>query len=174
MSALPHYGPPGLSWQDPNLKSDSTAPYPAQGLAHRMVPIEGNKLRTCALCSLNKIKTRSGWGVYTRHKCEACTVPLCKGKRDCFQAFHKVFGYKYEVSDISKPLTNSRSVRHSVTIPPSPEQDRLGGGVNQYKPAQYSYESCPPRSDHGHNSGTPMLSRTDLYGHEPKYESGGQ
>lgn len=127
-SSLPHIGSQSIvpSWQDPYVKSElgtsSSAPQPTEGGAHRMVSIEGNKLRACALCSLYKIKTRSGWGVYTRHKCEACTVPLCKGKRDCFQQFHRVFGYRYDASkkgpayvgqDLSSPA-KSRIDQHSL------------------------------------------------------------
>ncbi|OWF43272.1 hypothetical protein KP79_PYT18778 [Mizuhopecten yessoensis] len=183
LTALPQYGIPGLmpSWQDPNVKSEiscgSTAQYPSRGLSHRMVPIEGNKLRACALCSLNKIKTRSGWGVYTRHKCEACTVPLCKGKRDCFQAFHRVFGYKYDVTgqtqkvqDISKlsriePMSHTSSSAMPSTS--TAEQDRQDH-VQLYKSSssQYSNEYRSPGTDqYGHDSGNVAMqvSRIDEY-----------
>lgn len=55
---------------------------------HKLVSTEGKKLRGCAYCNFYKVKTKSGWGVYTRHKCEACDVPLCKKVRPCFYLYH--------------------------------------------------------------------------------------
>ncbi|XP_060086262.1 uncharacterized protein LOC132565628 isoform X5 [Ylistrum balloti] len=182
MTALPHYGVPGLmpSWQDPNVKSEmssgSAAPNPSKGLTHRMVSIEGNKLRTCALCSLNKIKTRSGWGVYTRHKCEACTVPLCKGKRDCFQAFHRVFGYKYEMSglaqqtqDINSPFKMSRKEAIRTSSIPSTHmtEDRQDANLVQFKSSQYNYEL--PKTDQ-----YTQESSSSVAMHQPRSDQFGQ
>ncbi|XP_021368170.1 uncharacterized protein LOC110459950 isoform X13 [Mizuhopecten yessoensis] len=62
-----------------------------QGLTHRMIHTEYKKLRLCVFCSLNKVKTKSGWYVYTTHKCEACDVPLCQS-RNCFVTYHKYMG----------------------------------------------------------------------------------
>ncbi|XP_060086265.1 uncharacterized protein LOC132565628 isoform X8 [Ylistrum balloti] len=68
-----------------------TGPDVPQGLTHRMIHTEGKKLRLCVYCSLNKVKTKSGWYVYTTHKCEACDVPLCQS-RNCFVTYHKYMG----------------------------------------------------------------------------------
>lgn len=62
------------------------------GSQHRLVHSDGNKLKTCAFCSINKVRTKSGWYVYTTFRCEACDVPLCKGVRDCFTQYHKYIG----------------------------------------------------------------------------------
>lgn len=56
---------------------------------HRLIPTEGSKLKHCVYCQFHKVKTKSGWRVSCRHKCEACDVPLCKEVRDCFQLYHQ-------------------------------------------------------------------------------------
>lgn len=62
----------------------------APNISHKLVSTEGKKLRGCAYCNYYKVKTKSGWGVYTRHKCEACNVPLCKKVRPCFFLYHEM------------------------------------------------------------------------------------
>lgn len=49
----------------------------------------GNKPRLCALCQMNKVKTRSGWKAYTRFHCAVCEINLCTGERGCFVTYHK-------------------------------------------------------------------------------------
>jgi len=60
-------------------------------MMHRLVSTENNKLKKCAYCRFYKVKTKSGWRVATRHMCEACRVPLCKEKRDCFLNYHSMY-----------------------------------------------------------------------------------
>ena len=55
---------------------------------HRIIQTEGSKYKPCVLCQINKVKTKSGWYVYTYYRCEQCDVPLCKG-RGCFIQYHK-------------------------------------------------------------------------------------
>lgn len=86
--------------------------------SHRMVPTEENKLRACTFCSYYKIKTKSGWGVYTRHRCLVCNVPLCKGKRDCFQMFHKLM-FDPTIS-LTKQIETNSGPDTSHTEPPPP------------------------------------------------------
>ena len=61
---------------------------------HRLVPNKANSCRKmCVFCQLNKTKTKSGWLVYSRCKCDVCDVALCKRERGCFQNYHNlVFG----------------------------------------------------------------------------------
>ncbi|XP_033752942.1 uncharacterized protein LOC117336489 isoform X13 [Pecten maximus] len=80
--------PPYMQTVSGMFSTESSVP---QGLAHRMIHTEGKKLRLCVYCSLNKVKTKSGWYVYTTHKCEACDVPLCQS-RNCFITYHKYMG----------------------------------------------------------------------------------
>ncbi|XP_060086303.1 uncharacterized protein LOC132565634 isoform X19 [Ylistrum balloti] len=54
---------------------------------HKLVATENNKLKNCLYCQYHKVTTKSGWRVSTRHKCEACDVALCKGRR-CFELYH--------------------------------------------------------------------------------------
>ncbi|XP_060086291.1 uncharacterized protein LOC132565634 isoform X8 [Ylistrum balloti] len=61
------------------------------GLVHRAVRRENNKRAQCYYCRKNKLKTKSGWVVFTRMECSECAVPLCignKSDRNCFELFH--------------------------------------------------------------------------------------
>lgn len=57
---------------------------------HRLVHTFEYKSKHCLYCQICKIKTKSGWRPTTRHRCEACEVPLCKGERGCFYLYHKM------------------------------------------------------------------------------------
>jgi hypothetical protein len=54
---------------------------------HELVPIGTNK--PCAYCEFQKRRTKSGWYVYSRFRCNKCGVALCKGKRGCFIRYHQ-------------------------------------------------------------------------------------
>ena len=59
---------------------------------HRIVPNEGHKQRKCRQCQKNRRRTKSGWRVATRFRCETCNVPLCRdetSERDCFRQYHE-------------------------------------------------------------------------------------
>ncbi|XP_021368231.1 uncharacterized protein LOC110459972 isoform X4 [Mizuhopecten yessoensis] len=61
------------------------------GLVHRAVRRANNKRAQCHYCRKNKLKTKSGWVVFTRMECSECAVPLCignKSDRNCFELFH--------------------------------------------------------------------------------------
>ncbi|XP_033753413.1 uncharacterized protein LOC117336857 isoform X4 [Pecten maximus] len=61
------------------------------GLVHRAVRRANNKRAQCYYCRKNKLKTKSGWVVFTRMECSECAVPLCignKSDRNCFELFH--------------------------------------------------------------------------------------
>ncbi|XP_069132971.1 serine-rich adhesin for platelets-like isoform X17 [Argopecten irradians] len=59
---------------------------------HKIVRNTGTKYKTCVFCQMKGVKTKSGWYSYTYHKCEACDVSLCKGKRNCFEEYHRAIG----------------------------------------------------------------------------------
>ena len=56
---------------------------------HFLVPTENWKTQNCFYCSHNNIKTKSGWTVTTKSKCNYCQVPLCR-HRGCFVNYHKM------------------------------------------------------------------------------------
>lgn len=64
--------------------------------AHRLVSTDERKLRPCYYCSLTKVKTKSGWRKYTRHKCELCNIPFCKRQQGCFYLYHRALEIFYE------------------------------------------------------------------------------
>lgn len=70
------------------------------GGAHKLVHNDAKKHKPCGYCVMNKIKTKSGWYAYTTYKCDVCEVPLCRGKRDCFNLYHA------QLKQISIPETN--------------------------------------------------------------------
>lgn len=54
------------------------------------------KQKICAFCKANKLTTSSGRVILTRHKCDMCNVPLCKGRdsvRPCFYLYHSALFY---------------------------------------------------------------------------------
>lgn len=78
------------------------------GHDHRLVHLRGVR-KMCVYCQLHKIKTKSGWWVYTRYKCDMCDAPLCTttSERDCFELYHKMMSGITTSSDnpsISSPL----------------------------------------------------------------------
>lgn len=57
---------------------------------HRPVRMPGkNNYKVCSLCYSNKIRTKSGYYVYSYYKCSVCDVPLCIGRRKCFLEYHR-------------------------------------------------------------------------------------
>lgn len=61
---------------------------------HLLIPFSDDtrKQVKCFFCKVNRLKTKSGWPVLTRHKCQKCGVPLCKGQekeRPCHYLYHR-------------------------------------------------------------------------------------
>lgn len=57
---------------------------------HKPIRMPGkNNYKVCSLCYRNKIRTKSGYYVYSYYKCSVCDVPLCIGRRKCFLEYHK-------------------------------------------------------------------------------------
>ncbi|XP_060086302.1 uncharacterized protein LOC132565634 isoform X18 [Ylistrum balloti] len=92
---LPHHFPNVYSKES---GSDYPKPFPPLGKdnpgsgEHKIVRNTGTKYKTCVFCQMKGVKTKSGWYSYTYHKCEACDVSLCKGKRNCFEEYHRAIG----------------------------------------------------------------------------------
>ena len=74
--------------------------------AHRLVSTDERKLRPCYYCSLTKVKTKSGWRKYTRHKCELCNIPFCKRQQGCFYLYHRALEIFNEEEAIAEPKEN--------------------------------------------------------------------
>lgn len=55
---------------------------------HSCVPSDNYRTTNCLYCKQMNVRTKAGWNVTTRHRCNVCKVPLC-GKRGCFTMFHK-------------------------------------------------------------------------------------
>ncbi|XP_033753424.1 uncharacterized protein LOC117336857 isoform X14 [Pecten maximus] len=95
--------PANMPHRFPNMYSKETGidfpkPFPQIGKddpgsgEHKIVRNTGTKYKTCVFCQMKGVKTKSGWYSYTYHKCEACDVSLCKGKRNCFEEYHRAIG----------------------------------------------------------------------------------
>lgn len=62
---------------------------------HKIIPNEGHKQKKCKQCQRSKRKTKSGWQVASRFRCEICNVSLCRddsSKRGCFRQYHEELG----------------------------------------------------------------------------------
>ncbi|XP_060086276.1 uncharacterized protein LOC132565629 isoform X6 [Ylistrum balloti] len=84
------------------------------GHHHRLAHLQGLR-KLCVYCQFNKIKTKSGWWIYTRYKCDGCEVPLCNttSERDCFMLYHNLMygGSNVEGSKVGQasPLIETRT-----------------------------------------------------------------
>ncbi|XP_052703511.1 uncharacterized protein LOC128179868 isoform X3 [Crassostrea angulata] len=115
-------GTPGTEqtmWVDPSFKGCSTEkkrkPKAALGLGipnenlHFLSVIHGCK-KLCAFCLSNKIRTKAGWFIYTKFKCDYCNVPLCQERsgRFCHLLYHKHlaenFSEQLEEREVSNQL----------------------------------------------------------------------
>lgn len=74
------------------LQSHSSAVYKSkwEALGHLLVRCDK---KLCFMCQAHKRKTRAGWFVYTRKKCEKCNIPLCKQGMgfNCYEMFHQLY-----------------------------------------------------------------------------------
>ncbi|XP_060086288.1 uncharacterized protein LOC132565634 isoform X5 [Ylistrum balloti] len=59
-------------------------------LRHTIAPNPEGKTRSCVYCKIYRNKTDCGWHVKSRYHCKVCEVPLCSGKRDCYNKFHQL------------------------------------------------------------------------------------
>ncbi|KAJ8298938.1 hypothetical protein KUTeg_022998 [Tegillarca granosa] len=93
--------------QKPIAMSNLLTPSYGTDHGHKLVLIDENKAKTCKICvycQTNKVRTKSGWYVYTSYRCEECDVPLChqKTQRDCFDLYH---------ADISKIMSGGSGIK---------------------------------------------------------------
>nr|XP_022330364.1 uncharacterized protein LOC111128076 isoform X13 [Crassostrea virginica] len=71
---------------------------PPIDVPHRL--ISGSRKR-CAMCYYNRVKTKSGWDIYTNYKCEACDVALCnRESTHCFNRFHEGIQHHYGFKNV--------------------------------------------------------------------------
>lgn len=64
----------------------------AENTQHTLVVIGDKKEKRCQLCRMMNCKTKAGWDILTRYKCQQCELPLCSGinsGRNCFANFHQ-------------------------------------------------------------------------------------
>ncbi|XP_021368230.1 uncharacterized protein LOC110459972 isoform X3 [Mizuhopecten yessoensis] len=61
-----------------------------ENLRHTIAPNPEGKTRSCVYCKIFRNKTDCGWHVKSRYHCKVCEVPLCSGKRDCYNRFHQL------------------------------------------------------------------------------------
>ena len=86
--------PEWLQFLPPDRKS-SGAPINVQQVGsntHNLVLIGDRKEKRCHLCRILKCKTKAGWDILTKFKCQECDLPLCSGintPRECFVKFHQ-------------------------------------------------------------------------------------
>ncbi|KAJ8298944.1 hypothetical protein KUTeg_023004 [Tegillarca granosa] len=78
---------------------------------HRLVRLEGNQ-KQCFLCHINKVRTSAGYRVYTRVKCGACDLPLCKDRK-CFYVYHRLLAEGKSLIYMNPP--NAVSTHYSET-----------------------------------------------------------
>lgn len=72
---------------------------------HRLVRLDGNQ-KQCFLCHINKVKTSAGYRVYTRVKCDACDLPLCKDRK-CFYVYHSLLAEGKSLIYMNPPLMSA-------------------------------------------------------------------
>ncbi|XP_069132883.1 uncharacterized protein [Argopecten irradians] len=89
------------------------------GHHHRLAHLQGVR-KLCVYCQFNKIKTKSGWWIYTRYKCEGCEIPLCNttSERDCFILYHNLMYGGSHVSSSSVVPQLTEAVVSSAIAPP--------------------------------------------------------
>lgn len=85
-----------------NQFSDTSHDFSSYLSQHSLVYIcdDGKeKRKLCTFCKLNKLKTGLGSYIVTRHKCDQCSVPLCKGRghgKPCFYLYHIAMFYNID------------------------------------------------------------------------------
>lgn len=57
---------------------------------HCLIQNPGGRALTCQYCKLVGNKTDCGWHVKCYYRCKACDIPLCTGKRNCFNLYHNL------------------------------------------------------------------------------------
>ena len=74
--------------QDHGPQTMNISIYP--GLEHNLV-FAGEK-KICVMCQMQRRRTKAGWQVYSRHKCDKCDVSLCRSglAYDCFKLYHEM------------------------------------------------------------------------------------
>ncbi|XP_033752958.1 uncharacterized protein LOC117336493 isoform X8 [Pecten maximus] len=105
------------------------------GHHHRLAHLQGLR-KLCVYCQFNKIKTKSGWWIYTRYKCEGCEVPLCNttSERDCFMLYHNLM---YGGSSVEAP-TSAQASQVNAAPTSAPALQLAHDNVNNDLKADFS------------------------------------
>ncbi|XP_033752955.1 uncharacterized protein LOC117336493 isoform X5 [Pecten maximus] len=109
--------PASPSWRS----SSQVGSLPTRLAIHKLIPISGPiNRKLCVYCQLNKTKTKSGWLVYSRCKCEACDVALCKRERGCFKLYHDlIFGGVNEANESQTGVGSNVNLKQFIVKPHS-------------------------------------------------------
>ncbi|OWF43291.1 hypothetical protein KP79_PYT18759 [Mizuhopecten yessoensis] len=109
--------PASPSWRS----SSHVGALPTRLAIHKLIPISGPiNRKLCVYCQLNKTKTKSGWLVYSRCKCEACDVALCKRERGCFKLYHDlIFGGVNEANESQTGVGSNVNLKQFIVKPHS-------------------------------------------------------
>ncbi|XP_060086273.1 uncharacterized protein LOC132565629 isoform X3 [Ylistrum balloti] len=109
--------PASPSWRS----SSHVGTLPTRLAIHKLIPITGPiNRKLCVYCQLNKTKTKSGWLVYSRCKCEACDVALCKRERGCFKLYHDlIFGGVNEANESQTGVGSNVNLKQFIVKPHS-------------------------------------------------------
>ncbi|XP_052065405.1 uncharacterized protein LOC127705183 isoform X11 [Mytilus californianus] len=75
---------------DDNLASEQGGKYDGKPKFHCLVYNADTKAKYCVYCKIMGNRTSCGWNVRSYYCCDACDVPLCSGKRDCYNDYHKM------------------------------------------------------------------------------------
>lgn len=81
---------------------------------HFLSVIHGCK-KLCAYCLSNKIRTKAGWFIYTKFKCNYCNVPLCQERsgRFCHMLYHK-----HMAENLAEPVEEKEACRQLLDDDP--------------------------------------------------------
>ncbi|XP_063401557.1 uncharacterized protein LOC134685596 isoform X18 [Mytilus trossulus] len=75
---------------DKNLASEQGGQYEGKPKYHCLVYNADSKAKYCVYCKIMGNRTSCGWNVRSYYCCDACDVPLCSGKRDCYNDYHNM------------------------------------------------------------------------------------
>lgn len=113
----------------------------------------GGEKKVCLMCQFQKRRTKAGWKVYSRHKCDKCDVSLCRSGLafDCFKLYHEMKpgsivergnSVQFPLSGGSVPRGSSRNYNlTSSQLPSNTQGNTMTSSVlSSHDPLQYSIE----------------------------------
>lgn len=94
---------------DKNLPSEQGGRNVEKHKYHCLVYNADSKAKYCVYCKIMGNRTSCGWNVRSYYCCDACNVPLCSGKRDCYNDYHNML--KKTQPDLSWLCSDLRPVK---------------------------------------------------------------